>query len=135
MKPNFCVDVQSFRLVQNEVDIGEVVELPSSDAGLLAPHINGHPDTIYIACSGLNLAAEVGVLQNGSDAVAIEWVRQEAKPKPSEPETNTYRYVFGLSPDGKCVGYDVTQPYSGSDSAQVADHWMDFDDVYKRHFG
>ena len=66
--------------------------------------------------------------------MAVEWVRFETKPQATEPDINTYRYLFGLTSDGHCVGYDVTEPYSSPSTGQVADHWMTFDDVVKRHF-
>jgi hypothetical protein len=134
MKPQFIVDVESFQLVQADVGIGRIVELDSADAGLLAKHVDGHPDTIYLASSGVQVSGNVGLFVAGTRQVAIEWVRQEKRPKLNEPEINTYRYVFGLTNDGRCVGYDVTEPFASPNSGQVADHWTTFNDVIERHF-
>ncbi len=133
-KPNFTADADSFRLLRDEVGIGRIVELSSSEASLVAPHIQGHPETIYTACSGVCLTGQQGCFQSGERQIAVEWVRKESKPQPKEPECNTYRYLFGLTSDGKCLGYDVTQPESSPTTGQVADHWTTFDDVVKRHF-
>lgn len=110
----FSVDLESFSLLQNEVGIGKIKELPLSDASILAKHINGHPETLYVACSGLNLSNRFGVFDSGSFQIAIEWVRHETKPQKGEPECNTYRYLFGLKGDQTCVGIDVTKkPQTG----------------------
>lgn len=133
-KPNFTVDADSFRLLRDEVGIGKIVELSSSESSLVAPHIQGHPETIYTACSGVCLTGQQGLFQVGEQQLAVEWVRKESKPQPGEPECNSYRYLFGLTPDGKCLGYDVTRPESSPQTGQVADHWTTFDEVVKRHF-
>lgn len=133
-KPNFTVDVDSFRLLRDEVGIGRIVELSPGEASLIAPHIEGHPETIYTACSGVNLAGQYGIFQAAERQLAIEWVRQESKPKLGEPECNTYRFLFGLTSEGKCLGYDVTKPEASATTGQVADHWITFDEVVKRHF-
>jgi hypothetical protein len=128
-RPNLVVDVDTFRLLQDEVGIGKIVELSSSDASLVAPHIQDHPETIYTACSGVCLTGQYGYFQAGERQIAIEWVRKESKPQPNEPECNTYRYLFGLTSNGKCMDYDVTQPESSPETGQVADHWITFDEV------
>ena len=130
-KQHFTIDAENFQLVRGDVGIGKIKELPDEDAGLLAPHIDGHLDTLYVASSGVNLAGEIGVFDSGQQQVAIEWVRHETKPRPGEPECNTYRFLFGLTKEGRCIGLDVTQrPVKG----QVADHWTTFDDAVRRHF-
>ena len=95
-------------------------------------HIEGHPETVYVAASGVNLANEFGVLDAGQEQVAIEWVRTEPNPTLGEPECNTNRYLFGYR-DGEdeCIGLDITRRPS---TGQVADHWTTFDDAYKKHF-
>lgn len=133
-KPNFTVDADSFRLLRDEVGMGKIVELSPSDASLVAPHIQEHPETLYTACSGVCPTEQHGMLQIGDRHLAVEWVRKESRPKANEPECNTYRYLFGLTTDGKCYGYDVTQPESSPQSGQVADHWIAFDEVVDRHF-
>jgi len=133
-KPNFVVDVDSFRLLRDEVGIGRIVELSPAESSLIAPHIQGHPETIYTACSGVNLTGQHGIFQAGEQQLAIEWVRKETKPQQDEPECNTYRYLFGLTPNGECNGYDVTEQKASSTTGQVADHWIEFDEVVKRHF-
>lgn len=130
-KPNFVIDVENFQLVRDEVGVGQIKELPHDVAGLLAPHITGHPDTLYVASSGVNLSCEYGVLDSGEQQVAVEWVRHETRPMPGEPECNVYRYLFGITKDSRCIGLDVTRrPETG----QVADHWTTFDDAVNRHF-
>lgn len=80
------------------------------------------------------VTGQYGYFQAGERQIAVEWVRKESKPQPNEPECNTYRYLFGLTSNGKCMGYDVTQPESSPETGQVADHWITFDEVVKRHF-
>lgn len=130
-KPNFIIDAENFQLVREEVGIGKIKELPNEDASLLAPHIDGHPDTLYVASSGVNLAGDFGVFDSGQQQVAVEWVRHETKPKSDEPECNTYRYLFGLTSDSTCIGIDVTKK---PETGQVAKHWTTFDDAVRRHF-
>ena len=65
MKLNFIVDADSFRLLQDEIGIGRIVELPPSDASLVAPHIKGHPETVYAAASGVNVSNTYGLFQEG----------------------------------------------------------------------
>lgn len=132
--PNFIVDAESFQLLRDEVGTGKIVELSPGESSLVAPHIAGHPDTIYAAASGVDLSGQYGVFRAGDTQIAIEWVRRESRPQPEEPECNAYRYLFGLTPDGKCVGYDVTKPESSALSGQVSDHWTSLDEVVKRHF-
>lgn len=130
-RPNFYIDLESFLLVRDEIGIGSIKELPNDDASLLAKHIDGHPDTIYVATSGVNIADQYGVFDSGETQVAVEWVRHETNPQPTEPECNTYRYVFGLKSDKTCIGLDLTKrPETG----QVAQHWTTFDDAVNRHF-
>jgi len=133
-KSNFTVDADSFRLLRDEVAVGRIVELNSSEASLVAPHISGHPETIYTACIGVCLTDQHGHFLAGERQIAVEWVRKESKLRPTEPECNSYRYLFGLTSDGKCLGYDVTQPKSSPETGQVADDWTTFDEVVKRHF-
>ena len=133
-QPNFIVDIESFRLIQDEVGIGRIVALSDDDSSLITPHIQGHPETLYTACSGVALSAQHGNFRADGGLVAIEWVRLESKPQPNEPECNAYRYLFGLTADGKCYGYDVTRPTASPFTGQVADHWTTFDEVWNRHF-
>lgn len=133
-KPNFTVDADSFRLLRDEIGSGRIVELDPSESSLVAPHIAGHPETVYAAASGVALSSQYGVFRTGDTQVAVEWIRHETRPQPKEPECNTYRYLFGVTNDGRCVGVEVTEPKSSDKSGQVADHWTTFDDVVKRHF-
>jgi hypothetical protein len=133
-KPNFFVDLTSFSLLKDEVGVGKIVELSKSDAGLLAPHIEGHPHTVYVAASGVSLGGQYGVFSKGEQQIAVEWVRQETRPRSCEPECNAYRYLFGLTPGGRCVGYEVTEIRASSVTGQVADHWTTIDEVVKRYF-
>jgi hypothetical protein len=133
-RPNFIVDPINFTLLKDEVGIGRIVELSAEDASLLAEHIAEHPHTVYAAASGVCLAGQYGVFRRGERQVAIEWVRQETKPQPGEPECNTYRYLFGLTENGKCLGYEVTDSKASDITGQVADHWTTFEEAVKRHF-
>lgn len=133
-KPNFVVDADCFRLLREDVGIGRIVELSPSESSLIAPHIEHHPDTIYAACSGVNLTGQDGIFRSGEQQLAVEWVRKESKPQLDEPECNAYRYLFGLTLGGDCFGYDVTEQKSNPSTGQVADHWTTFDDAVKRHF-
>lgn len=134
LKPNFIADADSFRLLRDEVGVGRIVELNPSEASLIAPHIQGHPETVYAACSGVCLTGRDCLFRSGEQQLAVEWVRKESNPQSGEPECNTYRYVFGITPKGQCFGYDVTEHKSSHTTGQVADHWISFDDVVKRHF-
>lgn len=130
-QPNFIIDLESFELVRDEVGVGRIKELPTEDASLLAKHIDGHPETLYVAGSGVNLSDQYGVFNRGQNQVAIEWVRHEPNPQTTEPECNSYRYLFGVKSDGTCIGIDVTKrPETG----QVAQHWTTFDEAVNRHF-
>ncbi len=133
-KPSFFVDVDKFRLLQDEVGIGEIRELTSEEVSLVTTHIKGNPGTVYSACSDVCLTGHSAFLRGGQQLVAIEWVRQESRPKPGEPECNVYRYLFGLNSHGQCVGYEVTESFSDPVTGQVADHWTTFDEVTRRHF-
>jgi hypothetical protein len=133
-KPNFTVDADSFQVLRDDIGMGRIVELGPNESSLVAPHIAGHPETIYAAASGVQLSNQYGVFRSGDTQIAVEWIRQETRPMPKEPECNAYRYLFGLTSDGKCVGVEVTEPKSSDLSGQVADHWTTFDDVVKRHF-
>ena len=81
-QPNFVIDVDNFRLVREEVGMGQIKELSAADAGLVTPHIQGHPETLYVACSGVNLSGKCGVFDSNEQQVAVEWIRHETKPKP-----------------------------------------------------
>jgi hypothetical protein len=97
---------------------------------LLAPHIEGHPDSLWVAYSGVQLAGTHGIFDH-KPQVAIEWVRHETKPQSGEPNTNVHRSIFGWTKDGRAIGLDVThRPSQG----RVAEHWEDFDSVFKKHF-
>lgn len=134
-KPNFIVDPESLQLLKDEVGIGKIVELDPEDAGMVAGHIPVHPDTVYIAASGVPVGNDYGAFNHEQSLLAIEWVRQELNPKANEPECNNYRYVFGLSADNNmCIGLDVTKPESNPKTQQVGDHWCDFDGLFNRHF-
>ena len=132
-KPNFIVNTISFELLRDEVGVGKVCELAPQDAALLAPHIADHSETLYVACSGIDVSGTSGTLLGPGRQVAIEWVRQENNPQPNEPETNMYRYVFGLTSQGRCVGYEESDFKSTPNNLQVGDHWMEFDEVCRRY--
>ena len=83
-KANFTVDATNFALVKDEVGVGKIVELPAADASLLAPHIEEHPHTIYVAASGVSLGGQYGVFRIGEQQVAVEWVRK----RPSRNRVN-----------------------------------------------
>lgn len=128
----FLADLTSFKLVANDVGIGKIYELSSQDASLLLPHIGSHPETLYVACSGVDISGSNGTLQAGSRGIAIEWAREETKPTANEPELNIYRYLFGVTADGRCLGCQEWEFVSTSDNQQVGDHWMDLNDFCKR---
>lgn len=128
----FVVDADCCELLIDEVGTAQIVELSVGDASLVAPFIDGSPDTVYAAASGVALSPQHGVFKSGGRQLAIEWVREEPSPSQNEPECNAYRYLFGETPDGRCVGVQVTRKHSGH--GQVADHWTAFDDVTRRHF-
>ena len=65
--------------------------------------------------------------------VAIEWVREERRPVAGELELNAYRYVFGLTAEGRCVGYEEWDFKSTADNLQVGDHWMTLEDLCERY--
>lgn len=46
---NFINQLESFLLGRNHVGIGSTKELPTEDASLLAKHVDGHPETLYVA--------------------------------------------------------------------------------------
>lgn len=133
LKPNFIVNTTSFELLRDEVGVGKVHELTPQDAALLAPHIVDHSETIYIACSGIDVAGTPGTLLSAGRQIAIEWSRQENNPQQNEPETNMYRYVFGLTSQGHCVGYEEFDFKSTPNNLQVGDHWMTFNDLCQRY--
>lgn len=133
-KPNFTVDADSFQVLRDDVGTGRIVELGPSESSLVAPHIAGHPETVYAAASGVALSEQYGVFRSGENQFAVEWIRHETRPQTKEPECNAYRYLFGLTNDGRCVGLDVTESKSSAATGQVADHWTTFDEVVKRHF-
>jgi len=133
LRDGFTVDVDSFRLLQDEVGIGKIVELSPADASLIAPYIQKHPETLYTACSGVCLTGQHGVFQHGERQLAVEWVRTESKPKLNEPDCNVYRYLFGVTTNGQCLGFDVTKRESSPTTGQVADHWSTIDEVVKRY--
>jgi hypothetical protein len=135
-KPDYIIDPNQFKILQDSIGIGEIVELSNEEVSKLANHIPGHPETIYTACSGYCLANSSGFFDAGTEMVAIEWVRHETTPSEAsnEPEINTYRYLFGITKDGHCMGYNVTAWEAAEGTGQVADHWCEFDQVTKRHF-
>lgn len=133
-RPNFIADTLSFKLLRDEVGIGSIHELTPEDASLLAPHIESHPETLYIACSGLNIGGGEGcLLLPDEQKVAIEWVREERNPRTDEPETNMYRYVFGLTSQGHCVGYEEYDFLSTENNQQVGDHHMPLEELCNRY--
>lgn len=131
-RPNFVVkSTINLELVSSVASDAEIKELPLADASLLAPHIEGHPDSLWVAYSGVQLAGTHGIFDHNHKQVALEWVRHETNPESGEPNTNIYRYIFGWTSDGRAIGLDVTKKPS---KGQVADHWEDFDDVLTKHF-
>ena len=133
-KPNLVFDLVNFEVLQEKVGVGKIVELSNEEVNLVAPHIKNHPDTVYAAASGVPPSSYDGYFSCSGELLAIEWVRYETNPQQGEPEINTYRYLLGITEEGKCYGYDVTRPYSDPDTKQVADHWTTFDEVVKKHF-
>jgi len=127
----FNVDPENFALVRDYIGSDRVCELEKADAGLLLPHVERHPQTIYVAASGVDLGEVYGAFAKCGSQVAIEWVRFEDKRKPNEPECNLHRYLIGPTADGNCCGSEVT----GTATGQVGDHWTDIDEVASRHFG
>ena len=131
---NFTADTTSFELLRDEVGIGKVYELTSVDASLLATHIETHPETLYIACSGVDIGGDEGsLLLPDERKVAIEWIREERKPRTNELETNMYRYIFGLTSQGQCIGYEEYDFRSTASNQQVGDHWMSLDELCNRY--
>jgi|LNFM01.1.fsa_nt_gb hypothetical protein len=128
----FDVDAESFSLVRAEVGFGVIRELRPPDAGLLARHLGNHPETLAMPCSGVCPPSDLGPFRAGEPLVAVEWVREERKPIAGEPECNAYRYLFGMTRDGTCRGYEVTVEKGGPTTGQVADHWMDLNTTAKR---
>ena len=108
-------------------------ELTPEDASLVAQHLKSQPETVYIAASGVNISNESASMNLYGRCVAIEWIREESRPKAGEPECNTYRYLFGLTANGECFGYDVTEPESSPSNQQVGDHWTTLDEICKRY--
>ncbi len=132
--PNFIADTVSFELLCDEVGTGSVYELTPEDASLLAPHIASHPETLFIACSGVDIGGGQGnLLLADGKAVAIEWVREERNPVSGEPETNMYRYLFGLTSEGSCVGYEEYDFHSTINNEQLGDHWMSLEELSNRY--
>jgi len=129
----FVVDADSFQLMRDEVGVGEIKRLTESDASLLAPHLGSHQDTLFIASSGVFIPEYDCYFKSEEQQVAVEWTRFESNPRPNERECNTYRYIFGKTPEGKCRGYQVTEPTSSPSTGQVADHHMDFDPLFQRY--
>jgi len=136
MQKPFIVNTESFELLRDEVSIGTIKSLSSSDASLVAKHLEHNPHTLYIASSGVNVAGTIGsVSLPQQQMIAIEWVRKEPHPQPTEPEYNMNRYLFGISDDGKCYGYQEWDYTSTPDNLQVGDHWMSFESVFQNYFG
>ena len=135
MPRTFPIGPEMFFLVRDNVGVGNIVELPPRDAGLLARHIPGRPDTLYVAASGYLAHATDWPFRPGEHVVAFEWVRYETRPAPGEPECNVYRFVFGPAANG--TGYCGVTAWGRTPAhqpGQVGDHWTTFDEVFDRHF-
>ena len=132
-RPNFVVDMDSFRLLRDDIGIGSIREISPADAGLLAPDLGTHHETIYIATSGVNIDAYSGWFQSGEQQLAVEWVRREGRLKANEPECNAHRYIFGITPGETCHGYAVTELSASPSTGQVGDHWIELDEVIRRY--
>ena len=132
-KMRFTADPESFQLLRDDVGIGKVCELSFEDASLLAPHIESHPETIFVAASGVDLADYSGTMLLPERTVAIEWIRQENNPQRTELEANMYRYLFGMISDGTCCGYEIWDRESTPQNLQVGDHWMTLDNICSRY--
>jgi len=63
------------------------------------------------------------VFRSGANQVAVEWIRNETRPQANEPKCNAYRYLFGLTPEGRCVGLDVTEPTSSDATSGPRSKW------------
>jgi hypothetical protein len=70
-KPNFTANADSFILLCQKVDIGQILELDSSEVAQISPHLQGHPETIYIACSGVCLTGQQGCFLSGAQQIAV----------------------------------------------------------------
>lgn len=129
--PNFKVNTTDLELVLSAASDTEIRELSLADASLLARHIEGHFESLWVAYSGVQLAGTHGVFDHNKQQVAIEWVRHETHPQSAEPNTNVYRSIFGWTKAGKAIGIDVTtKPNQGA----VANHWEVFESVFNKHF-
>jgi hypothetical protein len=128
-RPNIVADADIFRLLCDNVDIGVIRELSPSDASLIAPHIGSNNETLFVACSGVNINSYPNTFRTGERQLAIEWVRREPNPVPGEPELNVNRFIFGLTQTGECHGYDVTEKAPGVSREQVADHWTTLNNI------
>lgn len=118
----FDVDAESFSLVQAEVGFWVIRELRPQDAGLLARHLGSHPETLTVPCSGVCPSSDLGPFEAGESLMAFEWAREERKPVAGEPEYNAYSYLFRITREGECRGYEVTGNRGGPATRQVADH-------------
>jgi len=134
LKPRPIVaDADSFRLLRDDVGIGEIRELSPDDASLVAHHLGTHAETFYLAASGVALDTYPSTFRKGQQALAIEWVRREPHPQEDEPELNTNRFLFGLTPDEKhCFGYDVTEKRPNVSKEQVFNHWTTLEELIAR---
>ncbi len=128
----FVVDSESLELLRDEVGTGEVRELRPQDAGLVLSHLASHPETVYIAASGVPPTNHVGFFHHTESQLAIEWTRHETSPSPGEPELNTYRYNLGYGMDGKAYGFKNANADSPT-NGQVGDHWMDLETAAERY--
>lgn len=133
-QPNFIVDLDNFCLLRDDVGIGFVRPLTPADASLVATYLAAHDETLFIAGSGgMNLNDYPGRFKVGEQQLAIEWVRREPKPRPGEGELNVHRFVFGITPDGKCHGYDVTEEKPNVSEEQIGNHWSSWEDIFKSY--
>lgn len=124
------VDPTDFELIRNEVGVGEIRELRSQDAGLVVPHLASHPETVYIAASGIPPRSHFHPTQLDEASIAIEWVRQETRPLLNEPELNSYRYILASKADGKVYRYETPNVDGGADG-RVGEHWTTLDRAYR----
>lgn len=128
----FEIETENFRLLHESVGSGVIRELMPSDAGLVARHLEMHPETIFIAASGITAPANAYPFRSGEPLLAVEWIREERKPMRDEPECIAYRFIFGQTNVESCWGFDVTQWHGGPSFGQVSDHWMSLQTTAER---
>ena len=132
-RPNLEGDADDFKFLRESVGFGTIQELTSKDLTLVAPFADKSPNFVYSAGSGLPPGSYPEFYGPDERPLAVEIVRYEPNPKPTEGPLNTNRYVLGLSDDGMMYqGYDVTVFDANPTNGQVGNHWTDWDEVDAR---